>query len=153
MSTIIDTIACFVKKLLREKARHLFEVTGLRYLFNSAQDRNPSVGFLHHLIDQFGGGQPRRFQNTGHHDRFRNCSLHMDLFVDHRTRYAHDMVFLSQMRELGRFHHLSPDVLVLYRQLVGQTDRTWAIGSGRSDVNLNVNRCLDLSNRLLGLFG
>jgi hypothetical protein len=57
---------------------------------------------------------------------------------------------LSHINELGDFDHIGGDMLVFDCQLVGQPGRTWTIGSGRGDKDLDVQVLIDRRQRFAG---
>ena len=68
----------------------------------------------------------------------------MDPLIDDRFWNTENVVAMSQVGEFHRFHHFRADVLVLDCQAMGQGDRPGAVGSAGCDINLKVDRGLDL---------
>jgi len=82
-----------------------------------------------------------------HKARLRQCASEFDGIVHDGFRDTPHLITLSEVNELGDFDHISSDVRVFDCQLVGQPGRTWTIGSGRGDENLDVQVLINRRQR------
>ena len=90
------------------------------------------------------------FQNLLEKTRLWNRAHNFNAVVHHGLGDTPHLVALGHVNELGDFDHIGSDVFVFDCQLVGQPGRTWTIGSGRGNEDLDVDILIDLCQRFAG---
>jgi hypothetical protein len=85
--------------------------------------------------------------------RLGDGALEDTLVVRHGLGDSHNPVFLNEVRELGRFHHIRRNVIVFHRKLVCQLHSRCAVGSRGSNKDLEVEWFGERGKGLLRICG